>query len=285
MAFTYSGEMADLGGGRGWLDRAPAESVFRIDQQLGHLLQITDAGRTWDQQDREYQTYLRVGYPIALNPDTPSIHQRGGAIDSNEAQQILAIMADHGWIRTVYRWVNGLWTLVEEWHFEYFLERDNHRTETAAPAAVTSEEDDEVIRIQSPNRGIALIGPGYYRQLANDEEVNNSGAIITKHVSGNDRQFDLWVSMAVGGQGAGISGLMTAIRQEARPLKLYTNKGKLVVEGPGGKSWEVPQGYRELLEALGLVGPNVIRDLPDNEREFLDFILGLLGPAHTDPKA
>lgn len=60
-------------------------------------------------------------------------------------------------------------------------------------------EWDEMIRIQSENRGIALIGPGYFRHLSSDEEVGASDAIISKHVSGNDRQFDLWKSLAVGG--------------------------------------------------------------------------------------
>jgi murein DD-endopeptidase MepM/ murein hydrolase activator NlpD len=58
---------------------------------------------------------------------------------------------------------------------------------------------DEMIRIQSPARGIALIGPGYYRHLNTDEEVQNSGPLITAHVNGNDRQFDLWVAMAFQG--------------------------------------------------------------------------------------
>ena len=139
MAFTYTGEMVDLGFGRGWLNRPAASSVFRIDRQLGHALQITEAGRTWGKQNEHYQTYLRVGYPIALNPDTPSIHQKGGAIDSNEAQRIVAILEDHGWRRTVYRWVNGVWTLVEPWHFEYFEHLDNHRFE-GSPAG--AQEDD-----------------------------------------------------------------------------------------------------------------------------------------------
>jgi hypothetical protein len=61
---------------------------------------------------------------------------------------------------------------------------------------------DKLIRIQAPNRGIALIGAGYYRSLANTEEVQASDPIIERHVSGNDRQFDLWRSLAVGGEAA-----------------------------------------------------------------------------------
>lgn len=69
----------------------------------------------------------------------------------------------------------------------------------SAPAPELIRLDDKMIRIQSPGRGIALIGAGYYRHLSNAEEVNESGAIIEKHLSGNDRQFDIWKTLAVGG--------------------------------------------------------------------------------------
>ena len=70
---------------------------------------------------------------------------------------------------------------------------------------------DEMIRIQAPGRGIALIGPGYYRHLSTAEEVEQSEVLMTKHISGNDRQFDLWVSMASVGRGVQIdSAAITA---------------------------------------------------------------------------
>jgi len=131
MAFVYQGEQVDLGFGRGWLNRPAAQSIRRIDQQIGHALQISEAGRSWDQQNRFFQLYLSGRGAIALNPDTPSVHQYGGAIDSNEAQEIISILEDHGWRRTVYRWVNGVWTLVERWHFEHFESLDNHRNDPA----------------------------------------------------------------------------------------------------------------------------------------------------------
>ena len=127
-----------LSGGRGWLTAESAASIHRIDAQIGHRLQITEAGRSWDEQNAHWLTYQRNGYPIALNPNAPSVHQIGDAVDSDEAQQILHIMADHGWVRTVYRWVNGQWTLVERWHFEHFIEKDNYRS----GGNVAGSEDD-----------------------------------------------------------------------------------------------------------------------------------------------
>ncbi|UDL15932.1 endolysin [Microbacterium phage Pumpernickel] len=123
--------MTDLGGGRGWLNDGPAQSIFRIDKALGHRMQITEAGRTWAQQNEHYQRYLKYGSPIALNPNTPSIHQKGAAIDTNEGQNHISLLASHGWKRTVYR--NG--KLVEPWHFEYFPNEDRYRTSGGGASA------------------------------------------------------------------------------------------------------------------------------------------------------
>ena len=68
-------------------------------------------------------------------------------------------------------------------------------------------------RIQSPNRGIALVGAGYYRQLTSNEEVEQSSPLISAHYSGNDRQFDLWVSMSMGGIGASEDRVTVAISE------------------------------------------------------------------------
>lgn len=178
MAFTYTGEQVDLGFGRGWLNRPAAASIRRIDRQIGHPLQITEAGRTWGRQNEHWLTYKRVGRPIALHPDTPSEHQKGNSVDSDEAQRIIAILEDHGWRRTVYRWVNGRWTLVEPWHFEYFAHLDNHRNDPAPSGSATappvSEEDDDMIagRIID-GRGVqhhVIIGNGHLRHLINADD-------------------------------------------------------------------------------------------------------------------
>lgn len=157
MGYVYPGERVDLGADRGWLGREAANSIFRIDGQLGHLLQITEAGRDWDQQNAHYQTYLRVGYPIALSPDAPSIHQKGGAIDSNEAQRIVSILEDHGWRRTVYRWVNGVWTLVEPWHFEYFAHLDNHRYDPTPAGEADIMNPNQEAKLDQAVQNIAIV--------------------------------------------------------------------------------------------------------------------------------
>lgn len=144
MGGTFS--KTDIGHGRGWLEVEAAKSQARIDRALGHPQQITEAGRSWEQQNAHWLTFQKYGKPIALHPDTPSVHQKGRAKDTDERD--VALMNDHGWFQTVYRTVNGRRTLVEPWHFEYVPERDNHRNDpapsgngNARPALIPLEED------------------------------------------------------------------------------------------------------------------------------------------------
>lgn len=136
MGYTFSGTAVSLGGGRGWLEASAAYSLFRLDARIGRLWDINEAGRTYAQQAEFYATYQRVGYPIALSPDAPSIHQKGQAIDTDD--QIVWLLNENGWFQTVYR--NG--SLVEPWHFEYDYSRDQHRNEPASGGSEAFPEED-----------------------------------------------------------------------------------------------------------------------------------------------
>jgi hypothetical protein len=59
----------------------------------------------------------------------------------------------------------------------------------------TPMEDDEMIRIFAPGRGFAVIGPGYYKPLT-EEEYQQSEPLVTKTLEGSDRQFDIWRAIA-----------------------------------------------------------------------------------------
>lgn len=165
----------DLGGGRGWLEDPAARSIARIDREIGHRCQITEAGRTWEKQNEHYQRYLRNGSPIALHPDTPSVHQLGAAIDSNEAQRILSVMDRHGWRRTVYR--NG--QLVEPWHFEYFWSLDQHRNETITLAQVggvwTFQEEDDMGTLDNTEANYQTFARFMQRALKYDVRTEGMG--------------------------------------------------------------------------------------------------------------
>lgn len=62
--------------------------------------------------------------------------------------------------------------------------------------------EDHMIKISSPGRGSALIGPGYYRKLNTQEEIDQCAPLVSASHNGNDRQFDLWKSMALSGTAA-----------------------------------------------------------------------------------
>ncbi|UAJ16128.1 endolysin [Microbacterium phage TinyMiny] len=174
MGYNYPGTYTDLGGGRGWLDAAAAASIKRIDAAIGHRLQITEAGRSFFKQEQHWLNYLRNGAPIALNPNTPSEHQKGKAIDSDEAQNFVAFMEEHGWFRTVYRWVNGKWTLVERWHFEYFIDRDKHRFDTTPSKPPTvSEEDDMTLMIKAASN-IYVFSHGQIKNGDNPQQIQDA---------------------------------------------------------------------------------------------------------------
>lgn len=223
MAFTYTGEQVDLGFGRGWLNRPAAASIRRIDRQIGHPLQITEAGRTWGRQNEHWLTYRRVGRPIALHPDTPSEHQKGNSIDSDEAQRIIAILEDHGWRRTVYRWVNGKWTLVERWHFEYFAHLDNHRNDPApseaAPAAPVHEEDTDMQTIKWGDH-IFTISDSYLKHETNNRQASTMGWLFNR----NDR-------MAKGSMYVGVDNDAVNALQKSLSIPWYAFE--LVMSGRG----------------------------------------------------
>lgn len=87
------------------------------------------------------------------------------------------------------------------------------------PIPITPKiDEDMMIRIQSTNRGIALVGAGYYNPIANEEELQNSGPLYSAHYTGNDRQFDLWVKMAYGGKSSAADVSVQA-RDEATAAK------------------------------------------------------------------
>lgn len=61
--------------------------------------------------------------------------------------------------------------------------------------------DDDMIIIQGIERGIALIGPGYYRHIQ-PSELEFAGALATKHLTGGDHEFDQWKGLALYGEAA-----------------------------------------------------------------------------------
>lgn len=131
-----------LNGGRGRATLQCAWSIHRIDQQLGRLLDINSAWRDPQEQERFYQAYIRdpKNNPIALPPEK-SVHCEGEAIDTDDNNAAMTrILNNNGWFHTVFRWVNGVYTLVEPWHYEYDYKRDKFFG--GIPAGSAEQETD-----------------------------------------------------------------------------------------------------------------------------------------------
>jgi hypothetical protein len=152
----------DLRGGRGWLDDGAAYSLWRLDARVGHLWQVSEAGRTWDQQNKFRQDYLNgvPGASFALPPDPPggpSIHQSGNAIDTDE--RVVWLLNEYGWFQTAL-------ARDEPWHFEYDWWRDQHRNEgipaelpgaTPAPKPIEITEGGNMIIIHNTSSPEQLV--------------------------------------------------------------------------------------------------------------------------------
>lgn len=114
---------AELSHGRGTLPADAAESIHRIDAQLGRPVQITEAGRTRARQMHLYNGWISrlPGFNRALHPDNPLANHvlsngRRGAVDSDEQSGVP--WDENGWILTAWD---------EAWHREYFSDRDQHK--------------------------------------------------------------------------------------------------------------------------------------------------------------
>lgn len=154
----------DLGHGRGWAAPDAAASIIRIDAQLGHPVQITEAGRTHERQS-ELRANWEAGVPgyyFALPPEPPegpSVHQSGEAVDSDEHD---APWEENGWVQTALK--RG-----ERWHREYRAARDKHydANQTAALTArsLTTDQGEDIM-------GLRIISSPFYR-AAQQQVIHN----------------------------------------------------------------------------------------------------------------
>jgi len=92
--------------------------------------------------------------------------------------------------------ITGKWDIGYALGRSYDMAAFRRDAASVSPSTAPTFGDDMAV-ISSPGRGTAVVGPGYFRQL-NAEEAGNT-APFGPVVQGNDRQFDLWRSMALGG--------------------------------------------------------------------------------------
>ena len=84
----------------------------------------------------------------------------------------------------------------------------------STPAAQVHEEDDDMRVIQSKGRGIALVGPGYFRPL-DQEQAEEAVGLYGKARVGNDRQFDVWKAIHLQGTSA-VAGQLAAVAAQVK---------------------------------------------------------------------
>ncbi|MBW9118894.1 hypothetical protein JNB63_02180 [Microbacterium trichothecenolyticum] len=186
-------DAVEIGANRGRLAADHAASIRRVDRDLGRLLDINEAWRspeTADDNYRRYQEYLAgtgPWAPIAL-PADESVHCKGGAVDSDDGYNpdVVRILNDHGWYHTVYRWIGGKRVLVEQWHFERFPARDNHRHEgdPASVGATTFDpEEDEMgtkyVQVKDDRGNFAMVGPDGVGRILTGAALRGAQKIAT----------------------------------------------------------------------------------------------------------
>ncbi|WIB26574.1 M23 family metallopeptidase [Curtobacterium sp. MCSS17_015] len=77
-----------------------------------------------------------------------------------------------------------------------FILRAPKSDDSSAPAA---PRDDDFALIKSPGRGSAVIGAGYFHALPSAEFEACALVLAGEPIEGNDREFDLWKSIALSG--------------------------------------------------------------------------------------
>lgn len=151
--------MVDLGHDRGWLNADAAASLWRVDAQIGHPLQVTDAGRTGEQQAHLRWLYENGQGSFAAKPGE-SPHEAGNAIDTNE--RLVDILHDHGWRRPL---------AFEPWHFVYWPNYDNHINESAEDD-MTPDQAADLAAVKS-----ALFYGGNWQNKDGSNQVSNYGVL------------------------------------------------------------------------------------------------------------
>lgn len=224
--------MADLGYGRGWLSEDAAASLWRVDAQIGHPLQITSAGRTRAEQQEAYDRYLAGTGSFAAYPGT-SPHEFGNAIDTNE--RLVSILADHGWWRPL---------SFEPWHFVYRASADNHINEgtaagggSAAPESIQSQEDDMAYKIIVDGGQFLMISkfllwldPDGAAKLKGVPSIEMAGGTFAQLAAAVQRENGANLPIRVFVEGEESVYLMSG--GELKPLKDPSTLAKL--EGKGG---------------------------------------------------
>lgn len=151
--------MANLSGGRGWLNDNAAASVHRLDAQKGSRLDVNSAGRTRAEQQSLWNLYYYPNGTVRpasqrpswlFRPAAPgtSPHEAGNAIDTDDISWMLANGGAHGWSRPL--------PGSDPVHFVYNPNNDQHRDSGAGFSQGVQNEQNWL----NVARGAGLVADG-----------------------------------------------------------------------------------------------------------------------------
>lgn len=216
---TSAMTQVSVGTGSPYLRPDAAQSYGQLNaafnSAFGRALPITEAYRTYDLQYTYFTTrYTRVSYATNISFEgsywalrqgqspaaVPGTSNHGWGVAADFGAGVASYgTAQKNWMNSnapAYGWepTGDSFSPREAWHFDFV-----RAYVPTTPPADTKRKDSDMILIQAPNRGIAVVGPNYYRSLRAGEELDCAVAAWGYPIGGNDRQFDVWRSIATTG--------------------------------------------------------------------------------------
>ena len=184
---------------RGWV--AACDELVKLGHPRPTITKPDGAYRDYAGQVRMKTYWTAQGKPLnAATPGT-SNHGWGTCVDIYENWRwpravLVAVMRKHGFVFDF---------SPEPWHAHRTGVNPADTTTTAAlnPTPIKLPIGARtMIKMVSPTRGQAVIGAGYFRHLNTDEEVLAADLIVDRAIVGTDRQYDVWRSIVLHGDGA-----------------------------------------------------------------------------------
>lgn len=155
-----------------WLNPEAAASYRRMRAAGMPAGGITDAGRTYAEQQALYDQYLAGLLLATAARPGESAHETGECLDMKTAHSahhwMLVHAADHGWSRPLLTARKP-----EPWHWKHTTSRDRHRdVVTAPPVLITPQETDVKILHDASTNNWYRCGENTIVQLTTAAQVD-----------------------------------------------------------------------------------------------------------------
>ena len=164
---------------------------------------ITEATRIWARQNYLYVNRNKPGFNPAWPPDDArAFHVAGNAVDFGAGAGYRGTPVQRA-LHRIGPTLGIFFEISNElWHGAFDKTRAPKTIPTtvaAKTATVITPEEPDMKLIQSPNRGIGVVGPGHAKVLTPEELPYAVRRYGYPSYIGNDREFDLEVAIHSGG--------------------------------------------------------------------------------------